>query len=137
MARLLFWLAPFYTSAIIVLSLLDNNVPVIEISHSDKFYHAVAYTIMSILWYFFFYNRYLLNANFTNITITTILKNWSKTIGIAAAVLSFIVGVFVELAQEYVSVNRTMDVLDAMANLAGIIIALILLYVISIKFNAD
>lgn len=137
MAKILYWIAPIYTTAIIVLSLTDNQIKVIEVSNSDKIYHGVAYAIMTLLWYLFFYSRYLLNSGMGFLDLKTIFRTWSKEIAIGAAVLAFIVGVLVELGQEYIAVNRTMDVLDALANLTGIIIAIILLYVLSKKFNVE
>lgn len=60
---------------------------------------------------------------------------WSRTIAIAAAVFSFIIGVIVELAQEYIAYNRTMDFMDAVANTIGIILAITSIWLLSKRFN--
>lgn len=69
--------------------------------------------------------------------LKTMLQSWSKVIAIAAAVLCFVIGILVELGQEYISVNRTMDIFDALANTSGIIIAMLTLYLIGKKINVD
>jgi len=91
--------------------------------------------MMALLWYFFFYSRFLQQQSHFNFTWKDILKSWYKPMGIAAAILSFIVGVLVEFAQEYISVNRTMDIYDGIANTTGIIFAILLLWLVSKRFN--
>lgn len=133
MARLLYWFAPIYSTAIILLSLSDNQVKIVTVSNADKIYHAGAYALMTILWYLFFYSRYLTNSGMGTFKVGVIFRSWSKVIAIAAAVLCFVIGVLVELGQEYISVNRTMDIYDALANTTGIIIAVFTLYLIGKK----
>lgn len=135
MAKFFYWLAPLYTGLIIYFSIGNSPAPPVHISNIDKIYHAGAYFIMALLWYFFFYSRFLTQQSHFKFTWRDIAASWSRTIAIAAAVLSFIVGVLVEFAQEYISVNRTMDIMDAVANTSGIIIAVILLWFISTRFN--
>jgi VanZ family protein len=64
-----------------------------------------------------------------------IYKNWSRSIGIGAAFLCAVVGGIVEIAQEYLATNRTMDLFDMIANLCGIVIAIFLLKGISLISN--
>ena len=135
MQRLIYWLAPLYTAAIIIASLIKNPAPPVNVHHVDKLYHAVAFLIMTLVWYFYFYTRYLSKQSFTSIRVSTILNNWSRTIAIGAAVFSFLVGVLVEFGQEYIAVNRTMDFMDVLANIAGIIIAMFMLLIIDKFFN--
>lgn len=137
MARLFYWLAPIYTSLIIYLSIGDSPAPPVDIGHIDKIYHSSAYFIMALLWYFFFYSRFLQQQTHVTFKWKDIVKSWSSTIAIAASILSFIVGVLVELAQEYISVNRTMDFYDAVANTTGIIFAILVLWIISKRFNTQ
>ncbi len=137
MARILSILAPLYTILIIYLSLTDNQIQIVSVSYIDKVYHASAYALMTGLWYLFFYTRFLKNSGMGNSGITVIIKSWSKVVAIGAGVLSFVIGVLVEIGQEYIAINRTMDLLDGLANSIGIIIALLILYLASKKFNVE
>jgi glycopeptide antibiotics resistance protein len=46
-----------------------------------------------------------------------------------AGVFSLVIGILIELGQGYVSVNRTMDFWDVIANFAGIILAISILWI--------
>jgi len=129
MQRLVYWLAPLYTAVIVIASLIKNHAPSIAISNIDKIYHALAYFIMTLVWYFYFYTRYLNKQRLNSIGAFSILKNGSRTIAIGAAVFSLLLGVLVEFGQKYLSVNRTMDVMDVLANFAGIILAVLILFI--------
>ncbi|MGJ8683683.1 MAG: VanZ family protein [Nonlabens sp.] len=135
MAKLFYWSAPVYTALIIYFSIGNSPAPPVDISNIDKIYHCGAYFIMAMLWYFFFYSRFLTQQSHFKFTWKDIVASWSRIIAISAAVLSFIVGVLVEFAQEYISVNRTMDMMDALANTVGIVIAIVLLWLVSKRFN--
>jgi VanZ family protein len=135
MHKFIYWLAPLYTAAIIIASLIKNPAPPINVPNVDKIYHAVAYLIMALVWYFYFYTRYLSKQSLTSFGVTTIVKNWSRTIAIGAAVFSLLVGVLVEFGQEYIAVNRTMDFMDVLANIAGIILAMFVLLISDKIFN--
>ena len=135
MQRLIYWLAPLYTAAIVIASLIKNPAPPINVQNVDKIYHAVAYLIMALVWYFYFYTRYLSKQSLTSFGVSSILKNWSRTIAMGAAVFSLLVGVLVEFGQEYIAVNRAMDFMDVLANIAGIILAMFILLSIDKIFN--
>lgn len=135
MAKLLYWLAPVYTALIIYFSISDNPAPPVDVNNIDKIYHASAYFIMVLLWYFFFYSRFLTQQSHFKYTWKDILFSWSRVMVIAAAILSFIIGVLVEFSQEYISVNRTMDMMDALANALGIVLAALFLWGVSRRFN--
>lgn len=134
MARLFYWSAPLYTGLIVFFSLGNSPAPPVNIDNIDKSYHSGAYFIMTVLWYFFFYSRFLTQQSHFKFTWKDILYTWSSAIGIGAAALSFIVGVVLELGQEYISVNRTMDFYDGVANTTGIILAIVTLWLISKRF---
>jgi VanZ family protein len=127
MQKIPYWTAPLYTVVIVIASLLNNAVPSVNINHVDKIYHAGAYFIMALVWYFFFYASFLSKQNLTSFVIKTILKNWSHTIAIGASVFSLVIGICIELGQEYISINRMMDFRDVLANIAGIILAISIL----------
>lgn len=131
MTKLLYWTAPFYTAVIVIGSLVDNAVPSVSINNIDKLYHAVAYLIMNVLWYIFFYSRFLNRQGLINFSLSTILKSFSRPVIIGSSILSLIIGIIVELGQEFISLNRTMDIMDVIANLTGIILAVFLLWVMS------
>ena len=136
MKKVLYWLAaPFFTVIITVASMIANPAPPVNIDNVDKIYHATAYFIMAILWYIFFYSRFLGRQSLLSYGLKTMLKNWSRTIALGASALSLIIGVLIELGQEFISVNRTMDIMDVLANFAGIIIAMLFLIIIDKLFN--
>jgi VanZ family protein len=127
MQKLCYALAPLYTIAIVILSLVKNPMPPVNIDQADKFYHTFAYLIMALVWYIFFYTRYVNRHNLSDFKIIDIFKNWSGKIALVTGVFSLLIGILIELGQEYISINRTMDAMDILANLNGIIIAIILL----------
>jgi glycopeptide antibiotics resistance protein len=129
MQKIIYWTAPFYSVVIVIASLLNNAAPIVNLKHIDKAYHTVAYLIMGLAWYFFFYARFLSKQNLISFGIRAILKNWSPTIAIGASVFSLVIGILIELGQEYISVNRTMDFWDVLANFAGIILAVCILWI--------
>ncbi|WP_405378900.1 VanZ family protein [Nonlabens sp. Asnod3-A02] len=136
MKKVIYWLAaPLFTVFITVASMIANPAPPVNIDNVDKIYHATAYFIMAILWYIFFYSRFLGKQSLLSFGLKTILKNWSRPIAIGAGALSLIIGVLIELGQEFISVNRTMDIMDVLANFAGIIIAMLFLMIIDKLFN--
>lgn len=135
MLNIVYRLAPFYTAVIAYLSLADNAAPAIAITNIDKVYHATAYFLMAVLWYLFFYARFLKSHAGFSFELSTILGNWEKTIAIGAGVVSLIAGAFLELGQGFISANRSMDILDMIANSCGIILALVGLWFLSKKIR--
>lgn len=129
--------APVYTGVICFFSLTDNIAPSLPFTYIDKAYHAGAYFIMLLLWYFFFYQRYLSKHPQFEWNTTFLLKKYSKTIALGAGAICFIIGVLVELGQGYFAKNRTMDLFDVIANSAGIILAIGVLWFISKRFNIE
>ena len=122
MKHLLKGVAPVYTLVIAYLSLTSLPFPIpFELSFQDKVYHAIAYSIMVIVWYFFFYVGYVSKFPDYSWNIKNILEDFSRTVVIGAMVLSFIIGVLIELGQGYFSQNRSMDIFDVFANVFGII----------------
>ena len=112
-------------------SLTDSKIPSVDVQNIDKLYHATAYFIMTVLWYIFFYHRFLeRQLHFKYNLILTIIHNGPELLAIAAAIFSLVIGGLIELGQGFISQNRTMDVYDMVANATGIIIALIVLWLI-------
>ncbi len=127
MHKLLYWAAPIYTLLVAYGSLMDQKIPTVPVEHIDKWYHGAAYLMMTVLWYLFFYHRFLERQVHFEYNVKTILSEWSRTIVIAAAAFSLIIGGLIELGQGFVATNRSMDAYDLLANGAGIIIAIFLL----------
>ena len=95
------------TAIIIYLSLSSLEHLPVKISVSDKFLHALAYVTLTLSWFF------------------AIKKSHQQLRGkmfIALAV--FVFGVVLEILQEKLTENRTMDYYDVMANAVGILLAL-------------
>ncbi|AZQ42903.1 VanZ family protein [Nonlabens ponticola] len=130
--KILYWVAPFYTLLVCYGSLSDS-APIKEapFQHFDKVLHFTAYAIMFVCWYLFFYHRFLERQPDYKYDLHTILSDWSRVIAIAAIVFSFVIGALIEFAQALWSNNRQMDPLDAVANLAGIVIAALVMHLIS------
>ena len=131
MQKLIYWLAPFYTFCIAIGSLTDSKIPKVDINNIDKVYHTVAYFIMMVVWYVFFYHRFFERQLNFKYNLITIFSEWSKTIAIGAAVISTVIGGSIELGQGFISQNRSMDIYDFIANTSGIIIAVFVLWILS------
>lgn len=58
-------------------------------------------------------------------------KNWVRSIAIGAGFLCSLIGGITEIAQGYLAENRTMDAFDMIANVSGIVIAVLMLKGIS------
>lgn len=131
MQKLIYWIAPIYTMLIAYGSLSSSRIPPVNIDHIDKGYHGIAYLLMTIFWYIFFYHRFLERQIQFDYNVKFILSQWSSTIVIAAALFSLVIGGLLELGQGFISHNRSMDAFDLLANTAGIIIAVIILKLLS------
>lgn len=59
-------------------------------------------------------------------------KNWFNYFLITVCILGGIAGAFIEKLQEYYSINRTSEYEDWLANIAGITIGIILIYLFKI-----
>lgn len=102
--------AVVYTLALIVLSLITiDELPDIGTDYDDKIFHVIAYFILPILWYFGLKRPE---------QISKILK-----IGLLCAIF----GIIIEALQGTVNSNRAGDMIDAVANFIGILLASILL----------
>jgi len=95
------------TAIIIYLSLSPlENLP-IKISVSDKILHALAYVFLTLSWFF------------------AVKKSHQETKSkLLIIVAIFIFGVIMEVLQEKLTANRTMDYQDVIANTVGILLAL-------------
>lgn len=104
-----------YTLIILTLSLIRlDQLPELDISFLDKFMHLIAYGLMCFFWF-----------------LSAKLKGLKHTI-LSAAGVAFVVGVIAEVLQGKLLAYRTADLMDILANTAGILTAAIL---ISFKYK--
>ncbi len=101
-----------YSFALTTLSLVKVNDKLPSIENSDKVYHAIAYFIFMILWYYTFYFKFKLK------------KNKALLLAFIASV-SF--GILMEILQGVLTKTRQSDVNDVIANTIGVILALLML----------
>lgn len=108
-----------------------NSVPSPNIEHIDKVYHGKAYYWLTITWYLFFYKKFIDRQGVFKIENLSVYLTWSPLMAIGSAVLCVFIGGSLELIQEWFTENRTMDVWDMVANLSGIVIAVVSIAVVS------
>ena len=94
------------TAMIVYLSLATLSELNITITTSDKLLHSIAYFTLSVSWFF---------------TIKKVRSSW-KTKSLTAVSI-FVFGCVLEILQQELTQNRTMDRYDILANTAGILIA--------------
>lgn len=95
------------TATIIYLSLSSLEHLPVKISVSDKFLHTLAYTTLTLSWLF---------------TVKKSHHQLKSKLIIVIAI--FIFGVVLEILQEQLTENRTLDYFDVIANTVGIMLAL-------------
>ncbi len=102
-----------YTIALAIGSLIKlNNLPNLGVSYIDKICHFIAYCLLTLLWY----NTYV---------ITIRLK---KTKAIFYTITTCVVfGIIIEVLQETITTTRTLDVYDIVANVLGVLLAVIII----------
>ena len=100
-----------YTSTIGVLSLVRlTELPKLNTGFDDKIAHFVLYAGLCLFWFMSFY----------------ILKNKSSLL--LACLLSIVFGAVIEILQGVVSIYRTTDVFDLVANCLGIFTMTLIIY---------
>ena len=110
-----FWIAVAWTAVIAVLCLVSfKTLPSVKVADADKYVHATFHFLFTVFWY----------LHFTNSTPALAKAR------IRGRVLAFsvIYGCLIEIAQEYLTVTRSADLRDVVANFAGAILAVILLF---------
>lgn len=102
----LFLVAFTVTVGILYLSLIKvTKIPNIEVKNVDKIFHTMAYFVLATCWLFAYYK-----------------KPKIKYIIITACVLF---GIIIEILQMKLTVYRTGDFIDVLANTFGILLALL------------
>lgn len=104
-----------YSLVLAVLSLITISDKLPSVKNSDKLYHAIAYFIFMLLWYF---------------TVRLRFK-FQKNIALLVAFIGAIsFGIVIEVLQGVLTQNRQSDVNDVVANTIGAILALLMLILI-------
>ena len=106
--KILLSIAICYSALILFLSLINlNDIEIVSLKASDKFYHMVCYAIMAFLW------SYFLNLKNGNFKIHTILF-------LVFSITIF--GIIIEVLQITLTDYRSFDWWDVLANITGIIL---------------
>ncbi|MBN4046913.1 VanZ family protein [bacterium AH-315-P13] len=110
--RVLLILTICYTLVIAVLSLVNiKSLPKLGSSFDDKIFHALAYGTLVLLWYF--------TLNHLKITKPIFLS----------ALFSIIYGIILEVLQGQLTIMRSLDILDVLANCIGVTIAFLFIII--------
>ena len=99
---IIYSLSVFYSIALIIVSLVRlNNLPNLNTGFDDKIGHFLFYAIFCMLWFLSFHSLKIKRSLF------------------AAAAFSIFFGLIIELLQSVVSIHRTTDIYDFLANTMG------------------
>ena len=110
--RNLFILALFWTIAITIASLVSlSNMPRVNFLGKDKTVHFLFYFVLTLTWNFALQKKY---------------KNWALKYIIVFVVIGY--GIVIEVLQEVLTKTRQADVYDVIANSAGALVALIVIF---------
>jgi len=116
--RLLLYSALFWTGIILFLSLENaRNMPQIDILYLDKVIHTAFHFVFTILWFLYLKKKNKSSNNFKLLFFTLIG--------------SFILGIAIELMQQYFTTTRNADVFDILANLFGAFLAAFLIILVN------
>ena len=110
--RNLFILALFWTIAITIASLVSlSNMPRVNVLGKDKTVHFLFYFVLTLTWNFALKKKY---------------KNWALKYIIVFVVIGY--GIVIEVLQEVLTKTRQADLYDVIANSAGTLVALIVIF---------
>ena len=110
--RNLFILALFWTIAITIASLVSlSNMPRVNVLGKDKTVHFLFYFVLTLTWNFALQKKY---------------KNWALKYIIVFVVIGY--GIVIEALQEVLTKTRQADLYDVIANSAGTLVALIVIF---------
>ncbi|WP_162984929.1 VanZ family protein [Mesonia aquimarina] len=91
-----------------------TNMPKPEFDHADKVFHCFAYFGLTLCWYLYYFSR----------KSTSILKKQALFV---ICSLSAAFGIFIEVVQGVFTTYRSIDALDVLANITGIVLAFLLI----------
>lgn len=122
MLKQVFLLAALFWTGIILFSCLikSSDIPQINIQNLDKVIHAFFHFVFVWLWFLFLKKKLNSSKNFNLLAITF--------------VFSLILGIVIEMIQQFFTVTRSADILDILANIFGATLAFISIVLLN-KFN--
>ena len=101
--KILLVIALLYPIALAIASLLNSsNLPSIEVENMDKVVHAIAYSILGLVWY---------------LALKVLSFSRPLLIGASGAI---IYGIILEVLQETLTEVRILDIYDIVANCLGV-----------------
>ncbi|WP_197077343.1 VanZ family protein [Lacinutrix sp. Hel_I_90] len=104
----------FYTVLLTALSLFKINLEAEHLPlNSDKVYHAIAYSLFTLLWFAAFHFK--LKMQFNKALLIT-------------GLFSFSYGILIEVLQGWLTISRQGDVKDVIANTIGMVFAVLLIW---------
>jgi VanZ family protein len=116
-----FCAALFWTGVILFFCLIkSSDIPQINIPNLDKVIHAFFHFVFVLLWFLFLKKKLNSSNNFNLLAITF--------------VFSLVLGIVIEMIQQFFTVTRTGDPLDILANVSGATLAFIGIVLLN-KFN--
>jgi len=111
------YIAIAITTAITVGSLISTkNVGQVPVHVSDKVIHFGAYFLLALSWFLTFRNKYKLFINYLIIALAV-----------------FVYGIIIEVCQMVLTTYREADVYDMLANLGGVLAALLFFTLVNKK----
>lgn len=115
------YLALFWTGVILFFCLIkSSDIPQVNIQNLDKVIHAFFHFVFVLLWFLFFKKKSNSSKNFNLLAVTF--------------VLSFILGIVIEMIQQFFTTTRSGDPIDILANVSGATLAVISIILLN-KFN--
>jgi VanZ family protein len=118
--RIFLYIAISITFIIAFLSLIKlKGQPIIEMDHLDKIEHAFAYAILALSWLLAFKRAFL-----------------NKKLKYIIALSCVFYGIVIEVLQTTLTTYRTASLLDILANMFGVIVALLIFSSIYKKIHA-
>ncbi|HSN48702.1 MAG TPA: VanZ family protein [Flavobacterium sp.] len=110
--------AIFWTGIILFLSLENaKNIPPIDIPFLDKVIHSGFHFVFTVLWFLYLKKKYI-GANKVQLLFITIIG-------------SFVLGIAIELMQQYYTTTRNGDIFDILANLFGAFLAAVAIIMVN------
>jgi len=108
-----FVIALFYTCLLTIVSLISvTGLPDLDYSNSDKIFHFIAYSGLTLFWFLTFSN----NLKWT----------FNKAL-LFSAIISVIFGIIIEILQGVLTETRVADNNDILANTLGVSLTIVIL----------
>jgi VanZ family protein len=118
---ILFLVALLWTGIVSYFCLVSSNeIPQVSIPNIDKAVHVVFHSGLTFFWFLFFKKHLKTEKIFKSLMYSVLI--------------SFVFGITIEILQELVTINRSADALDVLANMIGETVAVFIVMACN-KFN--